>query len=357
MRIVVGMSGGVDSAVSALLLKRQGYDVVAVYMNNWEELDDQGVCTAQQDWEDVRSTCDVIGVPYYAVNFSKEYMDRVFREFLSEYQKGRTPNPDVLCNREIKFKAFLSFALQLEGDMLATGHYARTNAQGHLLKGLDAGKEQSYFLYMLKERQLKKVLFPVGGLQKREVRRLAREANLPIKDKKDSTGICFIGERNFRKFLSQYLPDSPGAMRTPEGEQVGSHIGLMHYTIGQRKGLGIGGRGDGRSFFVVDKDLERNELIVAQGEDHPLLFSHEAQLEALTWVGAPPCLEGEEVALRAKFRYRQPDQDVRLTWNQKEAHLRFEQPQRAITPGQSAVFYQGDRCLGGGIIRHSIRNH
>ncbi len=354
MRIVVGMSGGVDSAVSALLLKQQGHDVIGVFMNNWEEEDDQGVCTSEQDWDDVRATCDVIGIPYYSVNFSKEYMDRVFKHFLSEYEKGRTPNPDVLCNREIKFKAFLDFALQLKADRLATGHFARTNSDGHIFKGVDPNKEQSYFLYMLKEQQLQKAMFPVGDMTKQQVRQLAAAANLPVQDRKDSTGICFIGERNFRAFLSQYLPSKPGIIRTETGEAVGEHHGLMHYTMGQRKGLGIGGRGDGRSFFVVEKDLQKNELIVVQGDDHPRLYTGGAALEKLTWVGQPPCEPGQEVALQAKFRYRQPDQTIKLTWEGTNAMVTFAERQRAITPGQSAVLYMGERCLGGGIIAKSL---
>lgn len=356
MKIVVGMSGGVDSAVSALLLKRQGHDVIGVYMNNWEEMDDRGVCAAEQDWEDVRITCDAIGIPYYAVNFTQEYMDRVFSRFLDEYRKGRTPNPDVLCNREIKFKAFLEFALQLNADKLATGHFARTNEMGHLLKGLDPQKEQSYFLYMLKQAALQRAVFPVGALQKREVRQIAREAKLPVHDKKDSTGICFIGERNFRDFLARYLKAEPGLIKTDSGETVGEHHGLMHYTLGQRKGLGIGGRGDGRSFFVANKDTERNELVVVQGEDHPLLYSHGASIEDLSWVGSPPGPENTDIPMQAKFRYRQPDQQVTLSWRGQQGTVTFASPQRAITPGQSAVFYLDNRCFGGGIIRSSFTN-
>ena len=350
MRIVVGMSGGVDSAVSAALLKQQGFDVIGVFMNNWEEDSGEGVCTAESDWADVRATCDVIGIPYYAVNFSKEYKDRVFGHFLNEYARGRTPNPDVLCNREIKFKSFLDFALQLGADKIATGHFVRTDESGRLYKGVDPGKEQSYFLYMLGSDQLRRSVFPVGGMLKSQVRELASSMNLPVNTKKDSTGICFIGERNFRSFLKGYLPAQPGMMRSEQGEVLGEHQGLMYYTLGQRKGLGIGGHGDGRSYFVVDKDLARNELIVAQGEDHPLLYSRAAELEELTWVDAPPCHEGQETQLKAKFRYRQPDQPLSLVWQGDKARLRFDNPQRAITPGQSAVLYRGDECLGGGII-------
>lgn len=353
-RIVVGMSGGVDSAVSALLLKQQGFDVIGVYMNNWEENDQEGVCTAEADWADVRQCCEAIGIPYYAVNFSQEYLDRVFRIFLEEYAKGRTPNPDVLCNREIKFRAFLDFAMQLDADGIATGHFARTNETGDLFKGLDPNKEQSYFLYMLKRRQLLKTMFPVGEMTKGQVRQIADDHRLPVSNKKDSTGICFIGERKFRQFLQQYLPAQPGIMRTPDGEALGEHQGLMYYTLGQRRGLGIGGKGDGRSFFVVAKDLVHNELIIAQGEDHPLLYSQSAQLEQLTWVGEAPCGAGEEVRVQAKFRYRQSDQDVWLRWTGSEAVLRFDKAQRAVTPGQSAVLYRADQCLGGGVIQSTI---
>lgn len=354
MRIVVGMSGGVDSAVSALLLKRQGYDVLGVFMKNWEEKDESGICTSEGDWQDVQAVCDAIDIPYYNVNFTKEYYDRVFSVFLSEYQKGRTPNPDVLCNKEIKFKAFLDFALKAGAEKIATGHFVQTNEQGELLRGVDTNKDQSYFLYMLKKEQLKRAIFPVGKLKKEEVRQIAREANLPVSDKKDSTGICFIGERHFKSFLSGFLPAQPGVMRAVTGEVLGQHDGLMYYTIGQRKGLGIGGRGDGRSFFVIQKDLDKNELIVAQGEDHPLLYTASAQVEQLTWVGQPPCPDNEEIRLTAKFRYRQPDQEIRLVYQNEKAHLVFDEPQRAITPGQSAVFYQGNKCLGGGIIDKAI---
>ena len=271
-RIVIGMSGGVDSSVAALLLKQQGYDVVGVFMKNWEEKDENGTCTAAADWEDVQAVCDKIDIPYYSVNFAKEYYDRVFSYFLDEYRKGRTPNPDVLCNREIKFKAFLDYAMKLGAEKMATGHFVRSEVRdGHpvLLKGDDPNKDQSYFLYMLKEAQLAKSLFPVGGMTKAQVREIARENGLPVAAKKDSTGVCFIGERNFRQFLQGFLPMQPGDMRTETGEKVGEHIGLAYYTLGQRRGLGIGGRGDGRSWFVIGKDLEHNVLLVSQGEDSP----------------------------------------------------------------------------------------
>lgn len=354
MRVVVGMSGGVDSAVSALLLKRQGCDVLGVFMKNWEEKDEEGVCTSEADWKDVQHVCELIGIPYYAVNFTKEYWDRVFTLFLKEYKAGRTPNPDVLCNREIKFKAFLDFALQLGAEKIATGHFVRTNAQGQLLKGTDPAKEQSYFLYMLHRRQLEKAIFPVGAMTKQQVRQIAEEAGLPVAKKKDSTGICFIGERQFKPFLKQFLPAQPGDMVTPEGEIVGHHDGLMYYTLGQRRGLGIGGHGDGRSYFVVDKDLENNRLIVAQGEDHPLLYSVGAAVEQLTWVDAPAVCDTH---YGIKTRYRQPDQGAKIVQMDGDtAVVRFDEPQRAVTPGQSLVIYDGEVCLGGGIITKPIRD-
>lgn len=355
MRIVVGMSGGVDSAVSAALLKKQGHDVIGVFMNNWAEDDDDGICTAESDWADVRETCDLIGIPYYSVNFSKEYHDRVFRYFLDEYSRGRTPNPDVLCNREIKFKTFLDFAKKLGAEKIATGHFVKTDTSGSLLKGKDPNKEQSYFLYMLKSDQLKQAIFPVGEMLKSQVREIAATLKLPVNEKKDSTGICFIGERNFRTFLKNYLPAQRGIIRSAEGEALGEHQGLMYYTYGQRKGLGIGGHGDGRSYYVADKDLTRNELIVVQGADHPLLYSHQAQVEGLTWVDQPPCPPDTEIELAAKFRYRQPDQKVRIVWRGDTAQVSFEEPQRAITPGQSAVLYQDGECLGGAVIASSSR--
>jgi len=353
-RVVVGMSGGVDSAVSALLLKRQGFDVVGAFMNNWEEKDENGVCASQEDWQDVQDTCEVIGIPCYAVNFSREYEERVFSLFLSEYRRGRTPNPDVLCNREIKFKAFLDYARKAGAQRMATGHFVMTDSEGRLLKGADPGKEQSYFLYMLKREQLRQSLFPVGGMSKAQVRALAMEAGLPVAKKKDSTGICFIGERRFKAFLQGFLPARPGDIRDPEGNPLGRHEGLMYYTIGQRRGLGIGGRGDGRSWFVAGKDLERNVLTVVQGEDHPLLFSRGAEVGDLTWVGETPGAEGTPLPLSVKLRYRQPDQRAILTYEGGEGRLAFDTPQRAVTPGQSAVFYRGWECLGGGVISRAI---
>ncbi|MBR3018021.1 MAG: tRNA 2-thiouridine(34) synthase MnmA [Clostridia bacterium] len=349
VRVAVGLSGGVDSAVSALLLKRQGYEVIGVFMKNWNEEGDDGVCTAESDWRDVRDVCDKIDIPYYAVDFAKEYWDRVFTLFLNEYKAGRTPNPDVLCNREIKFKAFLDFAMKTGAEKMATGHFVQTDEAGHLLRGIDHNKDQSYFLYMIHSDQLKKAMFPVGSMTKQEVRKIAEEARLPVSKKKDSTGVCFIGERNFKQFLKNFLPAQPGDMVTPEGEVVGHHDGLMYYTLGQRRGLGIGGRGDGRSFFVVDKDLQRNQLIVVQGEDHPLLYSKACTADQATFVGEElpdntPC------KLTAKFRYRQPDQPVTVTRCGEKLYFVYDEPQRAVTPGQSAVIYDGDRCLGGGII-------
>ncbi len=350
-RVVVGMSGGVDSSVAALLLKRQGYDVVGVFMKNWEEQDENGTCTAAQDWQDVQAVCEKIDIPYYSVNFAKEYWDRVFSYFLSEYQAGRTPNPDVLCNREIKFKAFLDFAMQLGAAKMATGHFVqseRRNGHQALLKGADGNKDQSYFLYMLKEAQLEKAIFPVGGMTKAQVRQIAEENGLPVSQKKDSTGVCFIGERNFRQFLQNYLPMQPGDMVAPDGSVVGQHIGLAYYTLGQRKGLGIGGRGDGRSWFVIGKDLCNNRLMVSQGEDSPALYCHDVACGQLTWIGEAP-QEDEPFACTVKFRYRQPDQPAIALWRGEKLYLHCPDAQRAVTPGQSAVLYQGDVCLGGAI--------
>ena len=353
MRVVVGMSGGVDSSVAALLLKRQGYDVVGVFMKNWEEKDENGVCTSESDWRDVRDVCEKIDIPYYAVNFAKEYWERVFTVFLSEYRAGRTPNPDVLCNREIKFKAFLDFAMQLGAEKMATGHFVQTDGAGRLLRGVDPNKDQSYFLYMLKREQLQKALFPVGGMTKAQVRDIAREAGLPVSEKKDSTGVCFIGERNFKRFLADFLPAQPGDMVTPSGEVVGRHDGLMYYTLGQRRGLNIGGRGDGRSFFVVDKDLKNNRLIVVQGEDSPLLYARAARCAGATFVGEP-ILAGAPVRLTAKCRYRQADQGCVVTREGDGLLIEFDEPQRAVTPGQSAVLYRGEECLGGAIVEETF---
>lgn len=352
-RVVIGMSGGVDSSVAALLLKQQGYDVVGVFMKNWDEKDENGTCTAADDWRDVQDVCDTIGIPCYAVNFEKEYYDRVFRYFLSEYQRGRTPNPDVLCNREIKFKAFLEYALKLGAGHMATGHFVRKDVRdGHtvLLRGSNPAKDQSYFLYMLKERQIERALFPVGHMTKEEVRQIAEANGLITSKKKDSTGVCFIGERNFRQFLQGFLPMQPGHMRTEDGRTVGEHIGLAYYTLGQRRGLGIGGSGDGRRWFVIDKDLKNNVLVVAQGEDSPRLYSRYTRVSQLTWVAdEAPAPEGVPFRATAKFRYRQPDQAVTAVLRGGEMFIEADELQRAVTPGQSLVLYRDDVCLGGGI--------
>ena len=358
-RVVVGMSGGVDSAVAALLLKRAGYSVTGLFMKNWEDDDDDEHCSTRQDLIDVASVADVIGIDLDVVNFAAEYKDRVFSEFLREYQAGRTPNPDVLCNAEIKFKAFLDHALAMGAARIATGHYTGLRQAGggfELLRAADGAKDQSYFLHRLTQAQLSRVLFPLGALKKTEVRRIAREAGLPVHAKKDSTGICFIGERPFREFLNRYLPKKPGAMRTPEGRRVGEHIGLAFYTIGQRKGIGIGGqRGAPEgAWYVAGKDMAKNELIVVQGHDHPLLLRGALMAGDLAWVaGEAPAIEPVGGAhYGAKTRYRQADAECsisRLSGDHLE--LRFAQPQWAITPGQSAVLYRGEVCLGGGVIR------
>jgi tRNA-specific 2-thiouridylase len=346
-RVVVGMSGGVDSSVAALLLRRQGYEVVGLFMRNWE---DDEECPARQDFLDVLACAEVIGIEVEAVNFAREYKERVFSYFLREYQAGRTPNPDVLCNSEIKFKAFLEHALSLGAQHIATGHYARLRERDgrfELLKARDAAKDQTYFLYRLNQAQLARTLFPLGNLLKSEVRAIAREAGLPTHAKKDSTGICFIGERNFREFLSRYLPRQPGDMETPEGRRVGRHEGLMYYTIGQRHGLGIGG--PGKPWYVAGKDLARNVLIVVQGHDHPLLLKDHLQAIESAWIAGTPPESG--LACTAKTRYRQQDALCHLeTVNEAGFTLRFAAPQWAVTPGQSVVLYAGEVCLGGGII-------
>ena len=352
-RVVVGMSGGVDSSVAALLLKQQGYDVVGVFMKNWDEKDPNGECTSASDWRDVQAVCDQIGIPYYAVNFEKEYQERVFAYFLDEYKRGRTPNPDVLCNREIKFKAFLDYALKLGAAKMATGHFVNTGCQdgrATLMRGVDTGKDQSYFLYMLKSAQLERALFPVGGLTKAQVRELARQHGLPVSDKKDSTGVCFIGERNFRQFLKNYLPMQPGDMLTEDGRKMGEHIGLAYYTLGQRRGLGIGGGGNGQSWFVIGKDLERNVLWVSQGEDSQRLYSRYIRASQATWIaGDAPAADSTPFTCTAKFRYRQSDQAVTAVIRGDSLLIEAREPQRAVTPGQSVVLYQGDTCLGGAI--------
>jgi len=351
-KVVVGMSGGVDSSVAALLLKQQGYDVMGVFMKNWDEKDDFGYCTAAEDYEDVRRVCDQIGISYYTVNFEKEYWDRVFTYFLEEYKRGRTPNPDVLCNKEIKFKAFLDYALKIGADYLATGHYARVeNYRGeyHLLRGIDSNKDQTYFLCTLGQQQLSKAMFPIGHIPKEQVREIALEAGLQTAQKKDSTGICFIGERNFKDFLGNYLPAQPGEMRTYDGEVKGKHDGLMYYTLGQRKGLGIGGAGTGEPWFVAEKDIKNNILYVVQGENDPRLYSYGLFAADLYWVSGRPFAESFKCT--AKFRYRQPDQGVTVhSEPDNTCRVLFDKPQKAVTPGQEVVFYSGEECLGGGTI-------
>lgn len=349
-RVVVGMSGGVDSSVTAYLLKQQGYDVIGVFMKNWDDTDEFGHCTADDDFNDVRRVCEKIGIPYYTVNFEKQYFDRVFQYFLDEYKRGRTPNPDVMCNREIKFKEFLDAALDLGADYIATGHYARVDfhdGEYRLLRGVDNNKDQTYFLNQLNQYQLSKTLYPIGELPKPRVREIAEEAGLATARKKDSTGICFIGERNFREFLSQYLPAQPGEMRTTAGEVKGQHMGLMYYTLGQRQGLGIGGSGE--PWFVVGKDLANNALLVEQGQDHPALYSESLLATDVHWISERSVADTFQCV--AKFRYRQPDQGV--TVHVKEGgvcEVIFDQKQKAVTPGQAVVFYDGDVCLGGGTI-------
>lgn len=351
-RVVVGISGGVDSSVAALLLQQQGYEVHGVFMKNWEDSFEPGYC-GEEDLQDAQEVCDTLEIPLHRVNFVTEYRERVFRYFLEEYRQGRTPNPDVLCNKEIKFRAFLDHALRLGASQIATGHYARClqhDGRAHLLRGVDVNKDQSYFLHTLDQQQLSKAVFPLGELQKTEVRSIARQAQLPTHDKKDSTGICFIGERDFRAFLGQYLPAQPGTMETPEGEVVGEHQGLMFYTLGQRQGLGIGGRaGDGgEPWYVAGKDLARNVLVVVQGGQHPALFHRGLFSHQLHWINPPPALP---LRCTAKSRYRQVDQACTVHQHATgQWRVQFEQAQRAITPGQSVVFYQAEECLGGGII-------
>ena len=353
-RVVVGMSGGVDSSVAALLLKRQGYDVVGLFMKNWEDDDTGEYCSTRQDFLDAAGAADVIDIPLEAVNFSAEYKDRVFAEFLREYQAGRTPNPDVLCNAEIKFKAFLDHAMDLGATRIATGHYARLRAKGgllELLRGADPDKDQSYFLHRLTQAQLARTMFPVGDLKKTEVRRIAEEARLPNHAKKDSTGICFIGERPFRDFLKRYLPREPGPIRTPEGRQVGEHIGLAFYTIGQRKGIGIGGTsgGDSDAWYVAQKDIAENALVVVQGHDHPLLMKRALSAQEASWISGDAPAPGSTHS--GKTRYRQQDSTCFVTRSENdEIALEFATPQWAVTPGQSVVLYDGDQCLGGAVI-------
>ncbi|MCR9205359.1 MAG: tRNA 2-thiouridine(34) synthase MnmA [Halobacteriovoraceae bacterium] len=356
--VIVGMSGGVDSSVSAAVLKEQGYRVIGLFMKNWEEEDENGVCQASKEFADVVKVCEKLDIPYYSVEFVNEYRDNVFKYFLEEYEAGFTPNPDILCNREIKFKVFFEKAMELGADFLATGHYCQKlelNGKTRLVKGVDPGKDQTYFLYTMKEKILKKVLFPIGHLPKSEVREIAKKYNLATQAKKDSTGICFIGERNFKNFLSQYIQAKPGNFENLKGEVVGQHDGSAYYTIGQRKGLGLGGQGE--PWFVLDKDTERNIVIVERGEQHPGLYCDELWTDELSFVD-PEWLEKVELPLKlkAKVRYRQPDQECTLeSFKDGVAHVTFKTPQRAITLRQSIVFYQdmeGERvCLGGGMIK------
>ena len=358
-RVVVGLSGGVDSAVSAYLLKEQGFEVIGVFMKNWEDDDDSEYCASNIDFLDAASVADVLGIEIEHVNFAAEYKDRVFAEFLREYQGGRTPNPDILCNAEIKFKAFLDHAMRLGAEKIVTGHYARVrevDGQFQLLKGLDASKDQSYFLHRLNQAQLSKTLFPVGELEKTEVRRIADAIGLPNAKKKDSTGICFIGERPFREFLNRYIANEPGPIKNELGQRIGEHVGLSFYTLGQRQGLGIGGlkakgqaRGGGEHtpWFVARKDLATNTLYVVQGHDHPWLLSGQLTADNLSWCAGSAPSEGY---YGAKTRYRQSDAGCTFATSANMMQLSFTEPQWAVTPGQSAVLYDGDVCLGGGII-------
>lgn len=358
-KVVVGMSGGVDSSVSAYLLQQQGYHVVGLFMKNWEEDDSDEYCSAAADLADAQAVCDKLNIKLHTINFAAEYWDNVFEHFLSEYKAGRTPNPDILCNKEIKFKAFLEYAAEdLGADYIATGHYVRKRETGNkveLLRGIDTNKDQSYFLYTLSENQIKQSLFPVGELEKPQVRKIAEQLGLVTASKKDSTGICFIGERKFNDFLARYLPAQEGLIRTVDGQVIGKHQGLMYHTLGQRKGLGIGGlkQADDTPWYVVDKDIKNNELIVAQGHDHPALFSTGLIAQQLHWVDRNIVTEPFECTV--KTRYRQ--QDIICQVNplaEDKIEVIFEHPVAAVTPGQSAVFYKNEVCLGGGIIEERI---
>jgi tRNA-specific 2-thiouridylase len=351
-RVIVGMSGGVDSSVTALLCLQQGYQVEGLFMKNWDEDDGTEYCTAMEDLADAQAVCDQLGVKLNEANFAAEYWDNVFAHFLEEYRAGRTPNPDVLCNREIKFNVFAKYAELLGADLIATGHYARLaqiDGELRLMKGVDAGKDQSYFLQSVSQQQLHNVLFPLGGMTKDEVRQIARDNNIPTHAKKDSTGICFIGERRFKDFLQAYLPAQPGDIVDLEGNNIGKHDGLMYHTLGQRQGLKIGGLKDRPEapWYVAGKDLENNLLIVAQGNDNPALFTDVMHLGAITWIGSAPALPRD---LMVKVRYRQADQSCHLERVNSGYRVRFTEPQRAVTPGQWACFYEDDICLGGGVI-------
>lgn len=342
--VVVGMSGGVDSSVTALMVKLQGYKVIGLFMKNWEETDPDGICSADVDYQDVIRVCERLDVPYYSVNFVKEYWDGVFEEFLNDYRKGFTPNPDVLCNREIKFKVFYNRARLLGADFLATGHYCQLDA-ARLAKAVDTNKDQTYFLYAVQKDVFKNVLFPIGHLPKPKVRELAVKFSLATMSKKDSTGICFIGERNFKNFLSQYIETQKGNFVDLQGKVLGSHDGVCFYTLGQRKGMGIGGPGE--PWFVVSKNFDKNEVILVQGDDHPALYSDDLTANELNWLTEIP---EKEFTCKAKVRYRQTDQACRVKLEEGIARVFFDEPQRAVTQRQSIVFYQGDICLGGGII-------
>ncbi len=360
IKVIVGMSGGVDSSVSAYLLKQQGYQVAGLFMKNWEEDDDEAYCSAATDLADAQAVCDKLGIELHTINFAAEYWDNVFEHFLSEYKAGRTPNPDILCNKEIKFKAFLEFAAEdLGADFIATGHYVRrrdVDGQCQLLRGLDNNKDQSYFLYTLSHQQVARSLFPIGEMEKPEVRRIAEEIGLITAKKKDSTGICFIGERKFREFLGRYLPAQPGPILTVDGVNVGQHEGLMYHTLGQRKGLGIGGTKSGSEdpWYVVDKDIINNILIVAQGHEHPRLMSTGLIAQQLDWVDRQPLTA--PIRCVVKTRYRQEDIPCTVTpIDDNKIEVKFDLPVAAVTPGQSAVFYQDEVCLGGGIIEARIQ--
>ena len=358
-KVIIGMSGGVDSSVSALLLKEQGYNVEGLFMKNWEEDDNAEYCAAAEDLQDAQAVADKLEIPLHTINFAAEYWDNVFEYFLEEYKAGRTPNPDIMCNKEIKFKAFLEFAAEdLGADYIATGHYTQkrfSNGKWQLIRGRDDNKDQSYFLYTLSSEQIGQTLFPIGDIPKPEVREIAKQHGLITHDKKDSTGICFIGERKFKDFLSQYLPANPGTIETAEGESIGEHQGLMYHTLGQRKGLLIGGKkehGD-EPWYVVDKDVVRNVLIVGQGSDHERLYSKGLVAKQLHWVDR----NGPEQSCKmtVKTRYRQHDIPCTVTPKDNVVEVLFDTPQKAVTPGQSAVFYIDDVCLGGGIIESYIR--
>ncbi|WP_052365518.1 tRNA 2-thiouridine(34) synthase MnmA [Halotalea alkalilenta] len=357
-KVIVGMSGGVDSSVTAALLLEQGHDVEGLFMKNWDEDDGTEYCTAKTDLADAQAVCDRLGIRLHTANFAAEYWDNVFEHFLAEYRAGRTPNPDILCNREIKFKVFLDYARMLGAELISTGHYVNSDEQGRLYKGLDANKDQSYFLHAVGHEALAKSLFPLGAMEKSEVRAIAERLGLATARKKDSTGICFIGERRFSDFLRQYLPAQPGAIETPQGERIGEHVGLMYYTIGQRQGLGIGGLANHPEapWYVAGKDLERNVLVAVQGKHHPLLYADELLSEPVSWVAgqAPAGIDGG-LTLTAKVRYRQRDQGCRVRLAADGGvRVEFDTPQRAITPGQSLVLYDGERCLGGAVIRQAL---